>query len=82
MKIDAFQEGICPVCGKEVTYVNASPDYVWWKCHHCGAKGAEGVDYDEKGTAIFDGSHYDVKDTHGVSCCRLKTKQVHNYLEN
>lgn len=55
------EEGICPVCGGELNYVDISPDLsLLWHCANCHAKGSEGVDHDTDGTAIFDGMHYDV----------------------
>lgn len=56
----AGKEETCPVCGKILTYLDSSPDYLWWECESCGTTGKEGKNYKD-GTAIFDGYHYDVK---------------------
>jgi rubredoxin len=58
------EEGLCPICGGKLSYVDTAPDYNWWHCPSCNATGKEGKDYVD-GDAVFDGEHYDVYDGNG-----------------
>ena len=58
--ITTCEEGICPICGGSPDYHDTCPDYLYWTCLNCSATGKEGKDYDDDGTAVFDGMHYDV----------------------
>lgn len=59
------EEGVCPICGGKLSYVDTDPDYNWWRCPSCNATGKEGKDYVD-GEAVFDGEHYDVYDGNGA----------------
>lgn len=58
------KEGICPLCGSHLNYVESEPDYLWWECAKCNATGKEGKDWCD-GEAVFDGQHYNVHDSEG-----------------
>lgn len=56
----AGEEGICPICGEQLTYPDQNPVYsptnsITWHCPVCNAYGQEGQYNDQ-----FDGCHYDV----------------------
>lgn len=63
--VPADEQGICPVCGHEVSYdysgtqSDDTGETVPWTCPACGASGKEGHDL------VFDGHHYDVRDKFG-----------------
>lgn len=55
-----FQEGICPACGKPISYTGEQ--YPWseahaWICENCNAIGSEFFDEDENGLPVFSGNH-------------------------
>ena len=57
------REGICPVCGKAITYtgsheIDDSGGTILWICANCGASGKEGYN------RVFD-RHYEVMDRDG-----------------
>lgn len=54
------EEGICPICGGRLYYLDSTPDYNPWQCCTCSATGKEGKEYDSEGNAVFDGKHYEV----------------------